>query len=94
MSPTNNIVFGLLIMAVGIYGIAFNNYPGKQRSYEIARKNYKTANQRKVTLFDGTFCIIFGVVYMLPGIVAVIVLAILLIAYYPVRVMLLKHKLI
>ena len=93
MSSTN-IAFGLVIMAIGIYGIVFRNYPGKQISYDSARKKYPTASERKITLFDGVFCIIFGVIYMIPGIVPLVVLAIFLIAYYPIKVTLLKHKLI
>jgi len=94
MSPSNNLVFGLVIMAIGIFGISFNKYPGRQMSYDSARKNYTTANARKITLFDGIFCIIFGGVYMLPGIVALIFLAIFLVAYYPIKVILLKSQLI
>ncbi|HBW35268.1 hypothetical protein [Desulfosporosinus sp. BICA1-9] len=90
----SNIVLGLIIMAIGMYGIAFNKYPGKQISYDAAKKNYKTANERRITLFDGIFCIIFGVVYMIPGMVVLFPLALLLIGYYPIKVTLLKHKLI
>ena len=94
MSPSNNIIFGLLIMAIGIYGIAFNKYPGKQISYDSARKKYSTANERRITLFDGIFCILFGVIYMVPGIAPLVILGIMLIAYYPIKVTLLKLKLI
>ena len=93
MSPST-IAFGLVIIAIGIYGIGFNKYPGQQISYDSARKKYKTANERRITLFDGTFCILFGVVYMIPGIVTLFFLASLLLAYYPIKVMLLKFKLI
>ena len=94
MSFSNNIIFGIVIMAIGIYGIAFNKYPGKQISYDSASKKYSTANERRITLLDGIFCIIFGLVYMMPGIVALVFLAIMLIAYYPIKVTLLKLKLI
>ena len=93
MSPSD-IVFGLVIIAIGIYGIAFGKYPGKQISYDSARKKYNTANERRITLFDGVFCIIFGVVYTIPGIFSLYSLAILLIAYYPIKVTFLKFKLI
>lgn len=94
MSPTNNIIFGIVIVAIGIYGIVFNKYPGKQISYDSARKKYSTANERRITWFDGFFCILFGVVYMIPGITPLIILAIMLIAYYPIKVTLLKFKFI
>lgn len=94
MSSINNIAFGLVIMAIGIYGLTFNKYPGKQISFDSARKKYSTANERRVTLFDGIFCIIFGGVYMIPEIVALIFLAIMLIAYYPIKVILLKLEII
>lgn len=84
-----NIIFGVLISLIGIYAIAFNKYPGKQVSYESAKKKYDTVNERKLTVFDGGFCIAYGVAYIFLGIY---ILAILLIAYYPVRTMLLKHK--
>ena len=93
MSPIN-IVFGLVIMAIGIYGIAFSKYPGKQISYDSARKKYNSANERKITLFDGVFCIIFGVVYMIPGLFPLIFLALFLMAYYPIKMIFLKLKLI
>ncbi|MBX4258720.1 hypothetical protein KTC96_14880 [Clostridium estertheticum] len=90
MSSTN-IMLGLAIIAIGIYAIVFNKYPGKEMSYENAIKRCNTANERKVTLFDGIFCIIYGVAYITLG---MIVLAILLLAYYPVRILFLKLKLI
>ncbi|HEY8909961.1 MAG TPA: hypothetical protein VIM51_06725 [Desulfosporosinus sp.] len=93
MSPTN-IAFGLMVMAIGMYAIAFRKYPGKQMSYDSARKKYPTASERKLTWFDGIFCILFGVIYMIPGIAPLVALATLLIAYYPVKVMFLKLKLI
>lgn len=94
MSPSNNIVFGIVIVVIGIYGIVFNKYPGKQISYDSASKKYSSANGRRITVFDGIFCIIFGLVYMIPGIAALVFLAIMLIAYYPIKVMLLKLKFI
>lgn len=90
MSPTN-IMFGLVVVAVGIYAIAFNKYPGKDISYENAKKKYSTANERKVTLFDGIFCIMYGIAYMSLG---MIYLVILFLAYYPARIICLKFKLI
>lgn len=90
MSSTN-IMMGLVIIAIGIYAIVFNKYPGKERSYENAIKRCNTANERKVTLFDGIFCIIYGVAFITLG---MILLAILLLAYYPVRILFLKLKLI
>jgi len=89
--PQSNIILGLIIIAVGIYAIVFNKYPGKEISYENAHKKYITANERKVTLFDGIFCIVYGVAYMFLGL---IFLLILLLAYYPVRIIFLKHRLI
>jgi hypothetical protein len=74
---------------MGIYAVVFNKYPGKQVSYESAKKKYNTVNERKLTLFDGFFCIAYGVAYMFLGIY---ILAILLISYYPVKTILLKHK--
>lgn len=88
MSSTNTII-GLLISIIGIYAIALNKYPGKQVSYESAKKKYSTVNERKLTLFDGIFCIAYGVEYMFLG---MFFLAIMLIAYYPVRTILLKYK--
>jgi len=87
----SDIVLGLIVVAVGIYAIIFNKYPGKEISYENAHKKYITASERKITLFDGIFCIIYGVAYMWLG---MIFLAILLLAYYPVRIMFLKLKVI
>lgn len=88
MSSTN-IIFGLIISLIGVYAIALNKYPGKQVSYESAKKKYNTVNERKLTIFDGGFCIAYGVAYVL---LPIYILAIMLIAYYPVRTMLLKLK--
>lgn len=90
MSSSNSIL-GLLIIAFGIYAIRFNKYPGKEISYENAKRKYATANERRVVLFDGIFCITYGAAYMVSGI---IFLTILLIAYYPVRILFLKLKFI
>ncbi|MGV8983989.1 hypothetical protein [Clostridium sp.] len=90
MSPSN-ILFGLVVIAVGIYAIVFNKYPGKEISYENAKKKYNTVNERRVTLFDGVFCIIFGVAYASLG---MIFLVILMLAYYPVRTIFLKFRII
>lgn len=94
MSSSSNIIFGLVIIALGIYGILFRKYPGQRISYESARKKYPTANERKITLFDGVFCIIFGAIYMIPGSLPLIFLAVFLIAYYPLKLTLLKAKLL
>ena len=93
MSPSNisNIILGLIVVAIGISAIVFNKYPGKEMSYENAKKKYNTVSERKVTIFDGIFCIIYGATYMSLG---VIFLAILLLAYYPIRVICLKYKII
>ena len=88
---TANIVFGALIMIMGVYAIALNKYPGKDASYENAVKRHKSVNERKLALFDGGFCLVFGLAYMVIG---TIFLAILLIAYFPLREMLLKFKVI
>ena len=90
MSSTN-IIFGLIVSLMGIYAIVFNKYPGKQASYENAKKKYNTVNERKLTVFDGVFCIIYGVAYAL---LPLYFLAVLLIAYYPVRIISLKLKLL
>jgi hypothetical protein len=81
-------------MAIGLSGIAFNKYPGKQISYASAKKRYPTAKERRVTLFDGLFCIIFGVVYMLPGGLVLFLLAGVLMGYYPIKLILLRFELI
>ena len=86
-----NITCGLVIIAIGIYAIAYNKYPGKLVSYENAKKKYNTVNERKLTIFDGSFCMIYGAVYIL---LQVPFLLILLLAYYPVRTALLKKRLI
>jgi len=88
---TSNILFGSLITLIGIYAILFNKYPGRKVSYENAKKKYNTVNERKLTLFDGVFCITYGVTYM---ILPIYVLAAMLVAYYPVRAIFLKNKLI
>ena len=88
---SSNIIFGLMVVAVGIYAIIYNKYPGKIVSYENAKKKYSTANERKLTIFDGGFCITYGVAYAFLG---VPFLLILLLAYYPARIVLLKLKLI
>jgi len=90
MSPSN-IIFGLIVIAVGIYAIVFNKYPGKEISYENAKKKYNTVNERRVTLFDGIFCILYGISYMSLG---MIFLVILMLAYYPIRIIFLKLRLI
>ncbi|MBU3112505.1 hypothetical protein [Clostridium lacusfryxellense] len=90
MSPSN-IILGIMIIAIGIYAIVFNKYPGKEMSYENAKKKYNEASERKVTLFDGIFCILYGVAYASLG---VVFLAILLVAYYPIRIICLKQKII
>lgn len=94
MSSSSNIVFGIVIILIGIYAIFTNKYPGKQISFESARKKYHTANERKITLFDSIFCIIFGAIYMIPGSLPLLVLAIFLIAYYPIKLTLLRLKLL
>jgi len=86
-----NIIFGTIICVIGVYAIALGKYPGQLVSYENAKKKYNTVNQRKLTLFDGIFCITYGLAYAFLGIYT---LAILLIAYYPVRIILLKYKVI
>lgn len=88
---TYNIVFGIIIMVIGVYAIALNKYPGKDVSYENAVKKYKTVNERKLTLFDGGFCLVFGLAYMVLG---EILLIIMLIGYFPLRAVLLKNKII
>ena len=88
---STNIILGLIVIAIGIYAIAFNKYPGKEMSHENAKKKYNTVSERKVTLFDGIFCIIYGAAYMS---LSVIFLAILLLAYYPIRIICLKYKII
>jgi len=90
MSPSN-IMLGLIVVAIGIYAIALNKYPGKEMSYENAKKKYNTASERKVTLFDGIFCIIYGSAYISLGMIS---LVILLLAYYPIRIICLKLKII
>jgi uncharacterized membrane protein len=88
---SSNIIFGLIVVAVGVYAIIYNKYPGKIVSYENAKKKYSTANERKVTIFDGGFCITYGIAYALLGVPYLIIL---LIAYYPARIALLKFKLL
>ena len=88
MSSTN-IILGLAVIAIGISAIAFNKYPGKLVSYENAKKKYRTVNERRLAIFDGGFCIIYGVAY---AVLEVPFLAVLLLAYYPVRIVLLKSK--
>ena len=90
MSPTN-IMLGLAVIAIGISAIAFNKYPGKLVSYENAKKKYDTVNERKLTIFDGGFCMVYGVAY---AVLEVPILVVLLLAYYPVRIALLKSKII
>jgi uncharacterized membrane protein len=90
MSPSN-ITLGLLVVAVGIYAIVCNKYPGKVVSYENAKKKYDTVNERRLAIFDGSFCIIYGVVY---AFLETPFLVILLLAYYPVRIALLRFKFI
>lgn len=88
---SSNITLGLLIIAVGIYAVAYNKYPGKLTSYENAKRKYSTVNERKLTIFDGGFCIVYGVAYAL---LQLPFLLILLLAYYPVRIVLLRFKFI
>ncbi len=89
MSSTSNIILGILIFIVGVSAVAFNKYPGKKMSYENAKKKFSTADERRITLFDGVFCMIFGLAYIKLGL---LYLTVLLIAYYPVRFILLKLK--
>ena len=58
---------------------------------ENAKKKYSTENERKISIFDGGFCITYGVAY---AILPIPFLVILLLAYYPTRIGLLKLKLI
>jgi len=88
---TTNIIFGIAVSLMGIYAIVFNKYPGKQVSLENAKKKYNTVNERKLTLFDGIFCIAYGVAYAFLPLYA---LAIMIVAYYPVRIISLKFKLL
>lgn len=88
---TSNIIFGILIIVIGIYAIALNRYPGKDVSYENALKKYKTVNARKLVIFDGGFCIVFGLAYMS---LKLIFLIIIFIGYFPLREVLLKYKVI
>lgn len=55
------------------------------------QKEYNTANERRITLFDGIFCIVYGAAYMSVGIIYLVVL---LLAYYPVRIIFLKLRVI
>jgi uncharacterized membrane protein len=87
----SNTFFGILVAVVGLYAIIYNKYPGKLVSYENAKKKYDTVNERKLTIFDGSFCMIYGAAYIF---LEVPFLFILLVAYYPVRLILLKNKLI
>ena len=88
---TTNIIFGIAVSLMGIYAIVFNKYPGKQVSLENAKKKYNTVNERRLTLFDGVFCIAYGLAY---GFLPLYFLAIMIIAYYPVRIISLKLKFI
>ena len=38
---SSNIILGIFVIAVGVYGIVFNKYPGKEISYENAKRNIK-----------------------------------------------------
>ena len=86
-----NIIFGIFIAIIGIYAIVLNKYPGKDASYENAAKKYSTVNARKLTIFDGSFCIVFGIAYTFLG---TIFLVVLLIGYFPLKTLLLKNKII
>jgi len=85
----SNITLGLLVVVIGIYAIVCNKYPGKEVSYENAKKKYDSVNERRLTVFDGSFCIVYGVAYAL---LEMPVLVVLLLAYYPVRIALLRFK--
>jgi uncharacterized membrane protein len=86
-----NTFFGILVVVVGVYAIIYNKYPGKLVSYENAKKKYNTVSERRLTVFDGSFCVIYGAAYIF---LEVPFLFILLVAYYPIRLLLLKNKLI
>ncbi|MBC8061158.1 MAG: hypothetical protein H7Y18_10875 [Clostridiaceae bacterium] len=86
-----DIIFGLIVAIIGIYALVYNKYPGKNVSYENAKKKYNTVNERKLTVFDGSFYISYGLAY---GFLGMYVSGIILIAYYPVRTTLLKHQFI
>jgi hypothetical protein len=89
MSSTYDIIFGIAIIIVGLSAVVFNKYPGQKISYENAKKKFITANERRISLFDGIFLMLFGFAYIKLGI---IYLTVLLAAYYPVRFALLKLK--
>ena len=88
---SSNVTIGIIVILIGIFAIAFNKYPGKTASFENAKKKYGSANERKIAIFDGVFCIIYGIAYMTLGL---LLLTILLVAYYPTRILFLKLKLI
>jgi len=94
MSSSTNIIFGLVVVAIGLSALFFRRYPGQQMSYESASKKYITANERKISIYDGIYCLIFGVIYMVPGSLPLVFLALFLIAYYPLKMTLLKLKLL
>ncbi|WP_291633983.1 hypothetical protein [Clostridium sp.] len=88
---SSDTILGMMVIAVGVYAIVFNKYPGKEISYENAKKKYNTVNERRVALFDGIFCIIYGITYASLG---MIFLLILMLAYYPIRIIFLKLRII
>lgn len=85
-------IFGIMIIIIGIYAIFTNKYPGKNESYERLKKKYGEASQKKVALFDGIFCIIFGLIYIFTkGMTALIIMFIL---YFPLKILFAKFKLL
>jgi len=90
--PTTNRIFGILIIVLGIYAIFTNKYPGKNESYERLKKKYGEVSQKKVAVFDGIFCIIFGLIFLLTkGMTALIIIFFL---YFPIRIVFAKFKIL
>jgi len=87
---TTDRILGIVIIVLGIYAIFTDKYPGKNESYESLKKKYKEANQKKVALFDGIFCILFGLIYLFTK--GMTFLIIMLILYIPLKMLFAKLK--
>jgi uncharacterized membrane protein HdeD (DUF308 family) len=83
-------MLGIVIIIIGIYAIFTNKYPGKNESYERLKKKYGEVSQKRVALFDGIFCIIFGLIYIFTE--GMTILIIMFVLYFPLKILFAKFK--
>ncbi|KGM95778.1 hypothetical protein Z968_08310 [Clostridium novyi A str. 4552] len=57
-------IVGLVHIICGISAIAFNKYPCKKGALKEIEKEYGTVSEKKLSKFEGTRFIIFGILWI------------------------------